>query len=127
MQPAGELLLVILGEGDKAGLFSFDGKQAPVQVQPFAATNDVFTGAASLKDGLVLFTQPSGGKFSSRYLKFQASGKTYVAGPLRFAAYPGRQRQYHHSGHSLADYLQSAEHHRSRHGDLHQHNPGHAG
>jgi formylglycine-generating enzyme required for sulfatase activity len=80
-QPAGELLLVVLGQGDKAVLFSFDGKQAPAQVQAFAATNDVFTGAASVKDGLVLFTQPSTGKYSTRYLKFVASGKTYVPGP----------------------------------------------
>jgi formylglycine-generating enzyme required for sulfatase activity len=79
-QTAGQKLFVIFGEGEQAGLFNFDGHAAPVSVQTFFATNELFTCAAGLGDGFIAFFQPAGGKFSSRYQVYNASGKTYVPG-----------------------------------------------
>jgi formylglycine-generating enzyme required for sulfatase activity len=77
-QAAGPKLLVIFGEGEKAGLFNFDGAKAPVSLQTIAATNDVFTCAASLPDGFILYLQTAGGKFSSKYQIYKSSGATYA-------------------------------------------------
>ncbi len=77
-QPAGERLFVVFGEGEKAGLYQFDGKQAPVSLHTLASTNDLFTAAASLDDGFVAFSQPVSGKFSTRYQVFKVSGDAYA-------------------------------------------------
>jgi len=73
-------LFVIFGEGQTAGVLSFDGAKAPVLVQSIAATNNVFTCAAAVPGGFVAFTQPAEGKFSTRYQIYKASGGTYTAG-----------------------------------------------
>ncbi len=73
-------LLVIFGEGEKAGVFNFDGVKAPTSIQALQATNDQFTCAASLADGFVIFTQPAGGKLSTKYQTFKSSGDAYTAG-----------------------------------------------
>ncbi len=73
-------LLVIFGEGQKAGVFNFDGAKAPISVHALQATNDLFTCAASLPDGFVIFTQPPGGKLSTKYQTFKSSGEGYVPG-----------------------------------------------
>jgi formylglycine-generating enzyme required for sulfatase activity len=78
-QAAGQRFLVLFGEGQTAGVFDFDGAKAPVLAQTLFATNDCFTFAASLPDGLVIFSHPAGGKFSTRYQVYNASGKGYVA------------------------------------------------
>jgi formylglycine-generating enzyme required for sulfatase activity len=75
-------LFVIFGEGDKAGVFNFDGAKAPTLVQSFAATNDVFTCAAVLPGGFIAFSQPKSGKFSTRYQIYKAGGGAYAAGPF---------------------------------------------
>jgi len=79
-QPAGQKLLVIFGEGETAGLFSFDGRQAPAPVQTFFATNDLFTCAAGLGNGFIAFYQPAAGKFSTRYQVYNPGGTGYVPG-----------------------------------------------
>jgi len=77
-QSAGQKLLVIFGAGEKAGLLSFDGVKAPEPIQTLAATNDLFTCAAALPNGFILFSQPAGAKFSTRYQVFNAAGASYA-------------------------------------------------
>ena len=89
-------LFVIFGEGDKAGVFDFDGTKAPVLVQSLAATNDLFTCAASLPGGFIAFSQPAGGKFSTRYQIYKAGGAGLRARPVRQPGLAGGQRQHHH-------------------------------
>jgi formylglycine-generating enzyme required for sulfatase activity len=77
---SGQRLLVIFGEGEKAGVFKFDGAKAPTPLTTISATNELFTCAASLPDGFVVFTQPTTGKFSNKYRVYKESGDTYAAG-----------------------------------------------
>lgn len=79
-QPGGQRLLVIFGEGEKAGVFNFDGEKAPALVQMLYATNVLFTCGAAAQGGLVLFAQPPEGKFSTKYYSFQLADGKYVAG-----------------------------------------------
>jgi formylglycine-generating enzyme required for sulfatase activity len=74
----GQKLLVIFGEGETAGVFTFDGTKAPAQVASLSATNEVFTCAASLPEGFVVFTQPATGKFSNKYRVYKSSGDSYA-------------------------------------------------
>jgi formylglycine-generating enzyme required for sulfatase activity len=76
----GQKLYVIFGEGEKAGVYNFDGVKAPVLVQAFASTNDLFTCAASVPGGFIAFSQPAAGKFSTRYQIYKAGGATYTPG-----------------------------------------------
>jgi formylglycine-generating enzyme required for sulfatase activity len=73
-------LFVIFGEGEKAGVYNFDGVKAPTLVQGLAATNDLFTYAMSLPGGFIVLSQPASGKFSTRYQLYKAEGTGYVAG-----------------------------------------------
>jgi formylglycine-generating enzyme required for sulfatase activity len=57
-QSAGQRLVVVFGEGEKAGLFKFDGLHAPVSVQTLTATNELFTWAVPMPHGFVLFSRP---------------------------------------------------------------------
>jgi formylglycine-generating enzyme required for sulfatase activity len=75
-------LFVIFGEGQKAGVYSFDGEKAPALVQSIDATNDQFTCAASLPTGFVAFLQLTGGKFSNRYQTYNATDSGYT--PVTF-------------------------------------------
>jgi len=77
-QASGPKLLVIFGEGEKAGIFNFDGAKAPVSIQTINATNDLFTFATSVPDGFVMFLQLSGGKFSTKYQTYKSAGSTYA-------------------------------------------------
>ena len=63
----GQKLLVLLDKGAKAGLYTFDGAQAPTLAQTLYATNAVFTCALGLPSGFIAFSEPSGGKFSTKY------------------------------------------------------------
>ncbi len=74
-------VLAIFGSGETAGVFSFDGVQAPTLREVIYATNEQFVCAAPTAKGLILFSQPSGGKYSSRYRLFTAAGDKFVAGP----------------------------------------------
>jgi len=76
-QTSGPKLLVIFGEGEKAGIFNFDGAKAPVPLQTITATNELFTSAASLPDGFVVFLQLAGAKFTSKYQTYKSAGATY--------------------------------------------------
>jgi hypothetical protein len=75
--PKGQKLFVIFGKGEKAGVYDFDGVKELELVQTIVSTNELLTGAASLGDGLVAFSHPSDGKFSTRYLAFRSSGSSY--------------------------------------------------
>ncbi len=73
-------LFVIYGEGAKAGVYSFDGAKAPGLIQTLYATNSLFTCAAGLPAGFIAFSQPSGGKFSTKYQVYSVSGSTCSPG-----------------------------------------------
>jgi formylglycine-generating enzyme required for sulfatase activity len=70
-------LFIIFGEGEKAGVFDFDGVKAPVLKQTIVATNELLTCAVSVSGGLLAFSQPSGGKFSTRYYAYNEKTGTY--------------------------------------------------
>jgi len=78
----GKKLFIIFGLGEKAGVFDFDGAKAPVQGQDLTATNELFTCAADVTGGLVVFSQSVNGKFSTRYRVFKADGGAYTPGPF---------------------------------------------
>ena len=77
---AGQRLFVIFGQGEKAGVFNFDGVKAPVSVQTLVATNDLFTFAAGVPGGFVVLSEPASGKFSTRYQMYKAGGAAYTPG-----------------------------------------------
>jgi formylglycine-generating enzyme required for sulfatase activity len=77
-QDSAPKLFVIFGEGETAGLFSFDGVKAPTSIQTIQATNDLFTCAGSLPGGFVVFLQGPAGKFSSKYQVYKSSGNAYA-------------------------------------------------
>ncbi len=72
-------LFVIFGNGEKAGLFNFDGIKAPTAPQTIESTNGLINFAISIPGGLVTLLQPSDGKFSNKYHVFKKNGDTYVA------------------------------------------------
>jgi formylglycine-generating enzyme required for sulfatase activity len=76
----GQKLLVIFGQGEKAGIFNFDGSKAPALAQALECTNGVFTCAANSANGFVVFSQPAEGKFSTKYQMYNAEGDNYLAG-----------------------------------------------
>jgi formylglycine-generating enzyme required for sulfatase activity len=76
----GSKLLVIFGEGEKAGVYTFDGSKAPTLAQTILATNDQFTCAAPIPNGFVLFWHPENGKYSTKYQFYTAGGATFTAG-----------------------------------------------
>jgi formylglycine-generating enzyme required for sulfatase activity len=80
----GPQLLVIFAEGERAGVFKFDGKSAPSLAQSIAVPKEQISWAASLPGGFVLFSHTPGGKFSTRYQIFDRGTGNYVAG--RFGA-----------------------------------------
>ncbi len=75
---SGQQLFVIFGEGQSAGVYSFDGAQAPKAVTTITTTNE-YTGAIATKSGMVVFSQSLGAKFSSRYETY--TGDSLAAGP----------------------------------------------
>ena len=79
-ETSGQKLFVIFGEGDKAGVFAFDGARAPALVQAIEATNHLFTFATAIQGGFVTFAQPADGKFSTRYQVYRDSGGSYTPG-----------------------------------------------
>ena len=101
-------LFVIFGQGEKAGVFEFDGVKAPSLATAIAATNELFTSAASLPEGFVAFTQPTSGKFSTKYRVYKARRRRFRGGRLWRPAFPGGQRQHHHSRHCFTDYSDKA-------------------
>src|SRR5205807_6322971 len=62
----------------KAGIFNFDGLKAPTLLQTIVATNELLTCAAAVPGGLIAFSRPGDGKFSSRYYSYKGSGGTYA-------------------------------------------------
>ncbi len=75
-------LFVIFGEGEKAGVFDFDGSKAPALLQSLTATNNTFTCAAGTPNGFIVFSQPTGTKFSTRYQIYNTAGGAFAAGPF---------------------------------------------
>ena len=70
-------LFLIFGEGEKGGVFDFDGAKAPVLAQSIIATNEILTGATGVPGGLIAFSRPGNGKFSTRYYAYNPSGSGY--------------------------------------------------
>jgi len=81
----GNKLFVIFGEGEKAGVFDFDGTKAPALLQSLTATNNVFTCAATTPDGFIVFSQPTGTKFrcTKRAAAPSPSGRSAASLPSR--------------------------------------------
>jgi formylglycine-generating enzyme required for sulfatase activity len=79
---SGPNLLVIFGEGEKAGVFSFDGTQAPVAGKAIHATNELFTVGAPVPDGFLLLGRATDGQYSTRYHLYRVSGNEVEAGPF---------------------------------------------
>ncbi len=77
-------LLVIFGEGEKAGVFEFDGVKAPILKQTIISTNELLMGAVRFSGGLLAFSHPQGTNFCTRYYSYKASGGAYD-----FAAFGG--------------------------------------
>lgn len=73
-------LLIVFLDGLKAAVCNFDGQKAPEIVQTLEAPAEI-TGAALADTALVLTTQPSGGKFSNRYVSYSSQGTTFALGP----------------------------------------------
>lgn len=74
-------LLIISGEGESAGIYNFDGTQAPALVQSAKPQEgEVFFGAAVLADGFVGYGSPKGMRESTKYSVFQWDGTQLVAG-----------------------------------------------
>jgi formylglycine-generating enzyme required for sulfatase activity len=71
-------LFVIFGDGEKAGLFNFDGAKAPTLSQTIYGTNELFTCAADLGDGFVIFSEPTDGKFSTKYQAYKLADGAYA-------------------------------------------------
>ena len=74
----GGRLFVIFGQGEKAGIYDLDSGKAPALVQTLVSTNELITAAAGLPGGLIMFSHPADGKFSTRYLSYKSSGDTYA-------------------------------------------------
>lgn len=75
---SGRRLFVIFGGGEKAGVFDFDGVKPPILTQTIVSTNELLTCALSLPTGLIAFSHPANGKFSTRYLAYDTSSTAYV-------------------------------------------------
>jgi len=73
-------LFVIFGDGESAGVYQFDGRQAPVLAQTIVATNQWITCAESLPGRFILFSEPAKAKVSTRYQVYTASPTGYQAG-----------------------------------------------
>src|ERR1051325_1801289 len=72
-------LFVIFGEGEKGGVFKFEGVKAPELLQTLYATNSLFTCALPVTDGFMTFAQTSDGKFSTKYQVFHEASGTYAS------------------------------------------------
>src|ERR1019366_5765394 len=61
---------------------NYDGAKPPTLFQSLTATNASFTCAASLPGGFIAFSQPTGGKFSTRYQIYKGGAGAYAPGPF---------------------------------------------
>jgi formylglycine-generating enzyme required for sulfatase activity len=74
-------LLLILGKGEKGGLYDFDGTKAPTQVYALPAQGGEFYWVAGVyTDGFVVTTSSEKGRFSVRYYTFKTGGDKVVLG-----------------------------------------------
>ena len=73
-------LFAILGQGEKLGVYDFDGKQKPVLAQTLIITNELVTYVADAPSGCVVFSQPNGSKFTTRYQIFSSGSSGYAPG-----------------------------------------------
>jgi hypothetical protein len=73
-------LVIIFGGGETAGVYSFDGTNAPALVESFAAEpGETFTGAAALGNGNLSLYSGTDGR-SSRFQNWNRSGNGYTKG-----------------------------------------------
>lgn len=73
------LLFVVFGDGLKAGIFRFDGENAPERLHGVEATAEI-TAAFMAGPTLVVLTQSAGGKYSNRYQTFVSKDGALTAG-----------------------------------------------
>ena len=119
-------LFVIFGEGEKAGVFDFDGAKAPAPVQSLRPPT-VLLPAPPASGRIYRLFPAHGSKFSTRYQIYKASGAPTPPGPFGSLA-------------SLADNdnitipdihariaAKPRSNDRGRHEALHQHHPRHPG
>jgi hypothetical protein len=73
-------LLIIFGEGETAGVYSFDGTNAPVLVESFVAEEgETFAGASALGGGNLSLYSGENGR-STKFQTWNRSGNGYVKG-----------------------------------------------
>jgi formylglycine-generating enzyme required for sulfatase activity len=77
LNAANPKLLVIFGDGEKAGIFNFDGSKAAL-AQTITGTNEFFSSALDVPDGFIAFLEPPKGKVSVRYHLYKTSGPNYA-------------------------------------------------
>lgn len=80
LQLSASKFLALVGQGEKAVVFEYTGKDAPAAKQTIFATNNLFSAAAVLPNGFVLISEPEAGKFSTRYHVYTVSGLEYASG-----------------------------------------------
>jgi formylglycine-generating enzyme required for sulfatase activity len=75
-------ILAVLGQGEKAGLYTYAGDKAPELAQTIVSTNNVITAAIETQGGFAVFAKSASGKFSTRYHLYSISGSTVQPGPF---------------------------------------------
>ena len=95
-ESGGKKLFVIFGEGEKAGVFDFDGAKAPVLVQSLPATNYLFTCAASLPGGLHCLFRAGRRQVLHALPDLQGRRRRLRRRAVRQPGVAGGQRQHHH-------------------------------
>ena len=124
----GKKLFVIFGEGEKAGVFSFDGAKAPDAGPKSGRHQRVCSPARRrMPGGFIAFSQPASGKFSTRYQIYKAEGAGYTPGPFGSLASLADNDNITIPDIHRADHRQADRDQRERDEALHQHHSGHAG
>jgi formylglycine-generating enzyme required for sulfatase activity len=73
-------MVVSGGQGDKADLYTLDSTKGPVLVQSLPNPGgDTFSAAVPLAGGFMVLSEPSGGKFSTKYQAYDSTPSTNVA------------------------------------------------
>lgn len=70
------------GGGEKAGMFKFDESKGAELAATVVSTNYLINGAVEIPGGMVVFSRPPTGKFSTRYQLYSIADKTVQPGPF---------------------------------------------
>jgi hypothetical protein len=101
LAPAKRQLFVVFGNGEKAGVFAFDGRQAPRWCN-CRGHPQVITCALPTAGGMIVFSEPATSKFSTRYQMYKRRTEN-MSPACSAAAKPGGQRQPHNPRHPRPD------------------------